>query len=119
MASSICIFCKATLQGRSDKKFCSINCKNQYNYALRQTTKDEVKEIDAYLHRNREILSVIMGNYKKLLTQKVVLERAGFRFEYMTGIYHNKENKRFHYVYDYAWAEFTNQELMLVKKSDK
>ena len=61
---------------------------------MRKKTKSEVKTIDNFLHRNREILEVLMGNYKKMMIHKINLERAGFRFEYMTGIYHNKENKR-------------------------
>ena len=114
-----CLHCNSSFNGRLDKKFCSNDCKNSFNYNKRKKTKSEVKTIDNFLHRNREILEVLMGNYKKMMIHKINLERAGFRFEYMTGIYHNKENKRFHYVYDYAWAEFTNQEVMLVKKSEK
>lgn len=69
-----------------DKKFCSNECKNSFNYNKRKKTKSEVKTIDNFLHRNREILEVLMGNYKKMMIHKINLERAGFRFEYMTGV---------------------------------
>ncbi len=112
-----CIQCGLEFKGRADKRFCSILCKNQYNFQKRRGTKDEVKEIDGYLHRNREILSTLMGESKKEMFEKIVLERAKFRFEYHTGIYLNKEGKTYHLVYDFAWMEFSNQSVLVVRKS--
>ena len=112
-----CLQCDLEFKGRADKRFCSISCKNQYNFQKRRETKDEVKEIDAYLHRNREILSVLMGESKKEMFEKLVLERAKFRFEYHTGTYLNKEGKTYHLVYDFAWMEFSNQSVLVVRKT--
>jgi len=111
-----CQNCGTTLLGRSDKKFCSMACKNTFNFAKRQNTKNDVKEIDAYLHRNREILATLMGNSVKETMDKAVLTRAKFRWEYMTGIYYNKEGKMYRLVYDFAWMEFSDQRVLIVRK---
>ena len=54
------------------------------------------------------------------ITQKKVprldLELRNFNFNYITGYYINKHGKVYHYVYDYAWMEFSTQEIMIVKK---
>jgi hypothetical protein len=111
-----CIHCQAQLIGRTDKKFCNIKCKNDYNNVKRKETDDITDEIDGYLHRNRIILATLMGNSKREYFDKIVLTRAGFRFDYLTGIYLNKEGKTYHLVYDYAWMLFSTQQVMIVRK---
>jgi predicted nucleic acid-binding Zn ribbon protein len=111
-----CKQCGKPLQGRSDKTFCSTACKNAFSFAQRRRTRDEVKEIDAYLHRNREILATLMGESKKEILDRALLTRAKFRWEYMTSIYKNKQGKWYHLVYDYAWMEFSSQTVMVIRK---
>ena len=88
-----CQHCSKSLHGRSDKKFCDLNCKNAFNFGQRRQTRSEVKEIDGYLHRNREILAILMGSSRKEMFDRAILTRAKFRWEFMTGIYWNKEGK--------------------------
>jgi hypothetical protein len=111
-----CQHCNIEFVGRADKRFCSIKCKNEKHNSMRQNTKEICKEIDGYLHRNREILMVLMGNSKKEMVDRLLLTRAGFRYEYMTGIHINKQGKTYHLVYDFAWMSFTDQQIMIVRK---
>jgi hypothetical protein len=50
------------------------------------------------------------------MIDRKVLARAKFRWEYMTGIYKNKQGKWYHLVYDYAWMEFSDQMLLIIRK---
>jgi hypothetical protein len=113
----ICKSCEKPFVGRTDKMFCSLDCKNKFNYQLRQNTRREVVVIDSYLHRNREILATLMGNSQKEAIDKSVLTRTGFKYEYMTGIYFNKEQKMYRIVYDYAWMDFSDQRILIVRKA--
>ena len=112
-----CQQCGKPLHGRTDKKFCDSACKNAFNFAQRRDTRDAVKEIDGYLHRNREILAMLMGESRKEMFDRALLTRAKFRWEYMTGLYKNKEGKWYHLVYDYAWMEFSTQQVLVIGKS--
>lgn len=47
MKDKTCSYCKKGLKGRRDKKFCSLKCKNTFNYELRRDTKTITKTIDA------------------------------------------------------------------------
>ena len=116
-----CIYCTAEFVGRSDKRFCSQSCKNNHNHSQRAATRSAVREIDTYLHRNREILQMLFEGTKetKIEVDRLVLVRAGFRFNYCTGVYVNKEGKMYYYVYDFAWMEFSSQVIMLIKKTMK
>lgn len=111
-----CFQCKKEIHGRSDKRFCSIACKNQHHALSRKHTRDAVSEIDSYLHRNREILAMLMGDASKAEVDRLTLTRTGFRYEYHTGTYLNKEGKMYRLVYDYAWMDFSDQKIMLVRK---
>ena len=114
-----CLCCDTPFQGREDKRFCSIACKNKHFNAIRQSTQKGTKEIDGYLHRNHQILAMLMGEARKETFDRLVLVRAGFKFDYLTGLYFNSENKIYHLVYDYAWMEFSDQKILIVQKKRK
>lgn len=112
-----CKICKSPIAGRSDKIFCSTTCKNEYHVKLRRATAEVVRETDKILHRNRSILLEEMGkNSQQKKIDRLILEKKKFRFNYFTGSYVNSKGKRYHYVYDFAWMEFSDQEVLIVKR---
>ena len=111
-----CLSCGQEIQGRSDKRFCSVVCKNAHNNDQRSQTKVVTAEIDALLHRNREVLALLMGDTKKTTFDRLILQRAGFKFEHLTGIYFNKEGKMYRIIYDFAWMDFSDQSVLVVRK---
>ncbi len=113
-----CKVCKKEFSGRSDKIFCSIECKSFYHHKLQSVTKRATKKIDAILHRNRSILLEIMGkNAKQKKVSRSLLDRKKFNMKYMTGFYENAQNKRYHIVYDFAWMEFSNGEVLIIRRN--
>lgn len=111
-----CERCGTAFYGRSDKRFCSLTCKNRASVRRRKTTRAAVQEVDGYLHRNREILEFLMGNSSKEVFERSLLTRTGFRWEFLTGIYRNREGKIYHLVYEFAWMEFSDQRVLVVRK---
>lgn len=122
MALKECIACGDTFRGRKDKKFCSVKCKNQYHYK-EKNRDDVVGLIDRILHKNRAILKLLFADETegkvKLKLPRIVLTKLGFNFDYYTGTYLNTQKKRYYYIYDYAWMEFSLQEILLVRKKLK
>ncbi|MFN0203658.1 MAG: hypothetical protein ACKVTZ_19180 [Bacteroidia bacterium] len=111
-----CLLCEKEIHGRSDKKFCSISCKNDYHSQTRSEHQPFTAPIDAILHKNRAILVELMGEIDRKMFMRQDLAQKGFNFFYITGIYLNKQGKQYHYVYDFAWMEFSSQEIMVVRK---
>lgn len=116
MNHKICKHCDKKVVGRIDKEFCSIDCKNKYNYERRSQTKSATAVIDGYLHRNREILATLMGLSNKLIIDKSVLDQTGFKYDYHTSHYLNKDGKTYWMIYDFAWMTFSDQKILLIKK---
>lgn len=112
-----CKICSKVIIGRTDKLFCSVRCKNYYHTNLRKVTKNAVKEIDIILHRNRSILLELMGKRKvQIKINRILLEKKKFQFKYHTHQHKNLKGKIYYYLYDFSWMEFSNDEILIVRK---
>ncbi len=122
MVTKECKVCGIAFRGRNDKQFCSTKCKNKHHYKGKKQD-GIVVTIDKILHKNRSILQSLYEDEPpkkdKLKLPKIVLTKLGFNFEYYTGTYLNTQKKRYYYVYDYAWMEFSLQEILIVRKKTK
>ena len=61
--------------------------------------------------------SWIFGKHKT--QQKVhrsVLDKKKFNYKYLTGYYLNSRNKMYHLVYDFAWLEFLDGEILILRR---
>ena len=112
-----CKTCSKRLSGKNYKLFCSVKCKNYYHVNLRKVTDGHVKELDTILHRNRSILLEVLGKRKVQITvERVFLEKKKFTFKYYTHLHVNSKGKTYYYVYDFAWMEFSNDEILIIRK---
>ena len=109
-----CKMCKALIKGRRDKIFCSVSCKSDYHNRLNKATIDAAEKIDKILHRNRSILLELMGKEsKQKKLDKKLLDVKKFNWTYITHYHVNSHNKMVHYVYDFSWMIFSDQEIMI------
>ncbi|MBP7273300.1 MAG: hypothetical protein KA974_05640 [Saprospiraceae bacterium] len=118
-AASICPICKEKIVGRTDKKFCSVSCKNDFHRRLHDANEKITQKIDKILHRNRKILLLILKKETQKTIPRIDLERQNFNFNYITGTYTNRKGKLYHYIYDFAWMEFSTQDILIVRNTKK
>ncbi len=112
-----CKVCKQEIIGRSDKIFCSVNCKNKYHRHLRKLTNVAVQDINKILHRNRSILYEIMGPKAKSKTvDRLLLDQKKFSFLYHTHLQVNSKGKTYYYVYDFAWMSFSDDKILITRR---
>lgn len=112
-----CNVCQIYFTGRKDKIFCSIKCKNDYHVTLRAATKELAYPLDKILHRNRSILLEIMG--PKAIKKKVkrsTLVKKKFQFKFLTHFNINSKGKTYNHVYDFAWMEFSDDEILIIRQ---
>ena len=114
----ICKLCKKPFAGRSDKIFCGVKCKSIYHQKLKQVTRCAAARIDKILHRNRSILLEIMGkNLRQKKVPKSALDKKKFNYAYCTGIHINKHNKMYRNLYDFAWMDFSDGEVLIIRRN--
>jgi predicted nucleic acid-binding Zn ribbon protein len=111
-----CIQCGKENQGRSDKRFCSQDCKNAWHADRRQELQAIMGKVNAALRRNWVLLvRVLDGGYRKQV-RRVELEALGFRWNYMTELFVSEGGRTFYLVYDCAWAELSDGEVLILRK---
>jgi len=97
--------------------YCSDYCKNYYHKHLRYAAKKAAVEINEFLQRNYSILLEILGkNKSQTKVYRNILENKKFRFNYHTHTHMNSRNKTFHYIYDLAWMDFSDDEVLIIRK---
>lgn len=100
-----CLNCGKDLQGRSDKLYCSIQCKNAFNNSKNKNELELFKTIDKQLHRNRNVLKKFydLSIEKDFIGIRPLLF-AGFDSSKFTGYHQNDTSREKYYiVYDYVF----------------
>lgn len=115
METRKCMDCGDELRGRADKKFCSDQCRNNYNNRMRRDDNAIVRRVNNVLKNNYRILCLHNAGGKTTL-QRDKLTDAGFNFKYFTSILHTKTHNTYYFCYDQGYMELENNFIMLVKK---
>lgn len=116
MEKKICLDCGEIIKGRIDKKFCSDQCRNNYNNKLNRNANNYVRNINNILRKNRRILAELNPNGKATVKKDTLLSK-GFIFKYFTERYITRQNKIYHFCYEYGYIELDNDFYALVIKN--
>jgi len=112
-----CIECKEEFNGRSDKKFCSDQCRSAHNNRLNSDANNLVRNINNTLRKNRRILTQLNPNGKAKVHRDKLMEK-GFNFDYFTNIYTTKAGKQYFFCYDQGFLALDNDYFALVVRQE-
>lgn len=114
----VCLECGIEIHGRRDKKFCTDQCRNDFNNKNNADSTNYIRNVNRILRKNRRILAEICPEDKKR-AQKDYLLRKGLVFDYCTNIYTTKDGRIYYYCYDYAYSHLDNDWYLIVKKKEE
>lgn len=117
MAAATCLNCEEKIYGRSDKKFCSPDCRNEYNNALNRDDTNYMRRVNRLLRKNRHILKDLNPKGKSKTTQQK-LAKVGFNFNYFTSTYETRSGNQYFFCYDQGYLKLDNGWLALVEKQE-
>ena len=108
-----CLDCGTQLMGRVDKKFCNDQCRNNYHNKENREDSILVRNVNAILRKNRNILRNLnpVGKGK---VKKQELVTPGFNFKYFTNIYKTKDGRIYYFVYEHGYIDLGNDYFALV-----
>ncbi len=115
-----CIGCQKPVRGRTDKKFCTEHCRNNYHNQLNAAENNLMRNINHVLSKNRKIMQEIMGN--NLSVAKVSKEQLlmnGFQWRYFTHQQVNNKGNTFTYCYDFGYRIINEQQAVLIRDTLK
>jgi predicted nucleic acid-binding Zn ribbon protein len=113
----ICIECKTALKGRSDKKFCSDQCRTTYNNRQKSLENNYIRDVNNILKKNRRILLQLNPDGKSRVSRDK-LKSKGFDFTYYTSTYTTKEGAQYFYCYEQGYLPIEKDQCLLVVKKD-
>jgi len=99
----LCLRCGEKLVGRSDKRFCSTQCKSEYNNLRKSEKEREILNTNKILRKNRTILKKLSPTGKTTV-RKEVLEELGFDFQYFTTYFTTQNGQYYYFSYDYGFS---------------
>lgn len=108
-----CKNCESELLGRSDKKYCSDQCRSEYYNRSHGQENKYIREVNTILKKNRTILKALNPTGKNKVHRDMLLQK-GFRFEYCTNIYTTKAGKEYTFCYDHGYLPLGNDFFALV-----
>lgn len=117
--SPTCLTCGKPLRGRTDKKFCDAGCKNEHNNRLQRQEREAIKAIDRTLKHNRRVLRQCLGDYGTRQVPSNTLLHMGFRFDYFTHHFIDRQSRRYVFCYDYGYLTLGDGRCLIVKSRDK
>ncbi len=102
-----CLDCGEAIRGRTDKKFCSDQCRNNYNNRLNRDSNNFVRNVHGLLRKNRRILADLYNDGKKKV-HKDALFALGYNFSFFTQIIETSDGRKYHYCFEYGYIETGN-----------
>ena len=114
-----CLECGTPMVGRSDKKFCSDQCRSMNHNRFNSDTNRYVRSVNNVLRKNRRILGDLHAGGKVRVSADRLRER-GFDFRYHTGTSRTKDGVIYYYCYEQGYLPVEkNFYLLVVKQDDK
>lgn len=104
MSDRFCLDCGAKLRGRSDKKFCSDHCRNNYNNNLNRDINSLVRNVHALLKKNRKILAGLYDSDKTRIHMDA-LRATGYKMDFFTHLVESETGDIYKYCYEYGYKE--------------
>ncbi len=112
----VCLDCGEKILGRSDKKFCSDQCRNNYNNRINRDTNNYVRNVHAQLRRNRKILADFYDEGHKRI-HRDALFALGYNFTFFTHLVETNNGEKWSYCFEYGFKTIDNDYLELCSNS--
>ena len=109
-----CNYCSSEFEGRSDKRFCSNQCRASFNNSNKTESEKIILQINAVLRKNRTILKSL-NPVGMSVVRKEYLEERGFNFKYFTSIYTTKEGNQYWFCYDLGYMNLDDNKVRIVE----
>ena len=108
-----CITCGEAIVGRSDKRFCSDQCRYGYNNRMKRSNEKLILDINKILRKNRKILKQFNPEGKTTIRTEY-LTKMGFDFRYFTHTFITKNNNEYHFCYEYGYFKIDSAKTLIV-----
>ncbi|HUS87286.1 MAG TPA: hypothetical protein VMW76_08605 [Bacteroidales bacterium] len=116
MSGRTCLDCGIRIRGRSDKKFCSDQCRNNFNNKLNREANNLVRSVHNILRNNRRIMSDLYDNGRvKVHIDALIV--SGYSFTFFTHLVEPEKGPECRYCYEFGYIKLDEDYVRIVKNS--
>jgi predicted nucleic acid-binding Zn ribbon protein len=112
-----CLHCGQGFIGRSDKKFCSHQCRSAWHQDNQLKQDYSVQQIIRRLSRNRQLIKKLLSEGYTKVGRAHLLD-LGFDFHYYTHCYKTKGENVYYFCFDAGYRILPANKLLLVLWQD-
>ncbi len=113
----VCLNCGEKVIGRSDKKFCSDQCRSAYYNSQNQEETAYIRKVTNILKKNRKVLAELNPKGKAKVRYSD-LTSLGFDFKYYTNVYKTKTGNEYFFCFDQGYLKIDDEYLALVVRQE-
>jgi uncharacterized Zn finger protein (UPF0148 family) len=116
----LCPICNSPLIGRTDKKYCSDQCRYLANNKHKIESEKPILDINKVLRKNRSILKKLCPVGKAVM-RKEVLDTMGYDVNVFSSLFVTSNKEVYYICYDYAFTpllENNIKKVLIVSKQD-
>ena len=113
----ICPECGDEYTGRSDKKYCSPNCRSTFHNRQNAELQAFQRSINNILRHNRNVLAELNPDGKANVKKERMIDR-GFKFRYFTNEYTTRNGTLYHFCYDYGYKVEEGEWVLVIKRQE-
>ncbi len=114
MSKRCCLDCGDKLLGRSDKKFCSDHCRNNYNNRINKDVNSFVRNVHTLLRKNRKVLSDLYASGKRKIHIDALIV-SGFNFNFITQVNESGDGSVCKYCFEFGYRELGDDYIELIE----
>ncbi|PWH85572.1 hypothetical protein [Brumimicrobium oceani] len=113
-----CPNCEEEFEGRRNKKFCSVSCKNQFHNEEYRNANHTVINLNKTLLKNRVILKDLFKVYRSSAIPLTILEAHGFNSRFHTHLFNAPSGDRYTMVYEVGYKTSFDNQIHIVEMED-
>lgn len=111
---STCLECNKDFDGRANRKFCSVSCKNKHHNSRNREKESKVLEINKILHRNWITLHKLYDIYRSAPISMDVAEAYGYEKDYFTHVHNSPIGEKYTMIYDLGFKNHIDNKIQII-----
>lgn len=108
-----CLSCGSPLSGRLDKKFCSDQCRSQFNNRRKSKEEKWIQQLNRILRKNRKVLKDLNPVGHSTVRQEA-LEQMGFDPRFYTHQYRTEKGSIYYFCYEWGYQVLDQGKILIV-----
>ena len=109
--------CGESLHGRSDKKFCSDQCRSCFHNQTTGDNREYIRRVNYILKKNRRILTQLRDQGFKQIPLEI-LQVKGYDFNYFTSLHTSSQGLNF-FCYEHGFMQDSeDNRIILVSREE-